>query len=149
MHTPHVATAEAKLRLAYYAGVWNRSRRPRVVVLLVAVLAMSIADLVMTLTYATSVGMIELNPLARAMMHGGTAVELIAWKLATVLLGTGILYFIRHTRGGEVGAWVCALVLGALTAHWINYNREAPLLTREINAISGGEGTNFVQMIDQ
>ncbi len=127
------------------AGQWVRYRQARVILLLLAVLAMSIADLIMTLTYATSVGMVELNPLARAMMTGGRY-ELIAWKLATVLLGTGILFCIRRTRGGEFGAWVCCLVLAALTFHWINYNREAAALTHEMHIVSQAEDGAFIQM---
>lgn len=148
MHLPHWASAEARSRLATMAGRWVHYRQARVVMLLFAVLAMSIADLIMTLTYATSVGMVELNPLARAMMSGGRY-ELIAWKLATVLLGIGILFFIRRTRGGEFGAWVCCLVLAALTFHWINYNREASSLTREMHIISQAEDASFVQMAPQ
>jgi hypothetical protein len=130
------------------AGPWVYYRQARVVMLLIAVLAMSVADLIMTLTYATSVGMVELNPLARAMMSGGQY-ELIAWKLATVLLGTGILFCIRRTCGGEFGAWFCCLVLAALTFHWINYNREAATLTREMHIISQAEDGGFIQMTPQ
>jgi len=157
MHHAHWAAARARQLLSsvvdrwceggavHRSLGWTRHRPARVVILLFAVMAMSIADLIMTLTYATSVGMVELNPLARAMMSGSTR-ELVVWKLATVLLGTGILFFIRRTRGGEFGAWVCALVLGALTCHWINYNREASLLTRELHIVSQADDIGFVQM---
>jgi len=100
------------------------SRGVRVLVLLLAVLLMSLADLSMTLTHLTTVGMLESNPVARSVMAMGSPWLLAAWKLATLALGLAILYVTRRTVIGEIGAWFCFAVLIWLSIHWVQYNNE-------------------------
>src|SRR6266478_4968970 len=59
-----------------------KGRSCRVIALLVAVVLMSLGDLHITLTYLTSVGMSEGNPLARWVMGYNNPGLLVAWKLA-------------------------------------------------------------------
>ncbi len=94
----------------------------RVCVLLAAVTLLSLGDLWMTILYTTSVGLIESNPIARLVMSHNSVGLLTLWKAATVGLGVGILYRTRRTRFGEVGAWVCFLILAWLTVRWAAYN---------------------------
>lgn len=86
-----------------------------------AIGAMSMIDLYLTLLYLTHSGMSEANPLARAIIAYQSPFILAVWKLLTVVLSVGILYLIRHKRSAELGAWVGAVVLGALMTHWTRY----------------------------
>lgn len=101
-------------------------RRRRVTLLALAMTLMGLADLQLTLTYMRSVGMIELNPLARAMISLGGAQQLVLFKLFTILLSAGILYLIRWHRTAEVCAWVSCAALLALTLHWARYTEHPP-----------------------
>lgn len=108
----------------------------RVGLLLLAILLMGIADLVITLTYMRSVGMIELNPIARHMVESGSDVNLILYKFFTMGLSCGLLYLLRWHPRAEHGAWVCAAVLLVLTLHWVRYNRDVVSYTNEIHTIA-------------
>ncbi|MCC6676000.1 MAG: hypothetical protein IT436_02545 [Phycisphaerales bacterium] len=111
---------------------WVAGRPRRVVLLLVAVLLMSLGDLYMTLTYLLNVGMLEGNPIARAVMVMDRPGLLIGWKVVSLGLGLGILYWARRSRNGELGAWVCFVLLSWLTVHWSSYNAEVVELTPAI-----------------
>lgn len=101
-----------------------RHRGRRVVLLLGAVALMSVADLVMTVEYATSIGLFESNPVARAVMSYNSTALLAFWKLASVGLCLWILYRVRHTTSAERGAWVCFAALAWLSVHWTGYNAQ-------------------------
>lgn len=94
----------------------------RVALLAVLITIMGLADLAMTLTYMRSTGMFELNPLARLMVATGGESQLVIFKLLTLSCSAGVLYLLRRHRIVEPTAWCCALVMAALTAHWISYN---------------------------
>jgi hypothetical protein len=94
------------------------------VLLLGAIAVMSVADLAMTLEYATSVGLFESNPIARAVMAYGSTGLLAFWKLASVGVCLWILFRTRGTRAGECGAWVCFGALAWLSFHWTGYNAQ-------------------------
>lgn len=122
----------------------------RVAVLMAAVGVMSLADLAMTMTYLNHVGMIESNPLARIVMHGGGPLSLIAWKLATTVLAVGILLRLRRRRAAEVAAIVCCAVLGWLMVRWVAYVEAAPALAGAIAAMPehfGEEWVSFAQPV--
>src|SRR5262245_42434551 len=87
------------------------ARARRVTILLWAVLLLSAGDLAMTLEYATSVGLIESNPVARMIMTYGTRWSVVWFKCLSLLLGVAILFKLRRTRAGEFGAWVCFIAL--------------------------------------
>ena len=120
------------------------ARPARISCMLVAIIAMSLADLYMTLAHLLHFGMIEANPLARRIMETGSPAELITWKLTTVLIAIGILFVFRYRRTAEVGALAGFLVMAWLTAHWFNYNGEVSMLTADMHAIAGEHG--FVSM---
>lgn len=108
--------------------------------LLTASLILAMGDLWMTLTYASNMGMLEANPLARAIMTLNSPMAVVAWKLATTLLGLGILFRLRHTRHAEIGAWVVFAALAALSIHWLQYT--------DLVASLGSEYQNAVVMSD-
>ncbi|MBI1189304.1 MAG: hypothetical protein GC200_01295 [Tepidisphaera sp.] len=109
----------------------RRWRAWRVNMLLIASLILALGDLWMTLAFASNMGMLEANPIARLVMGMGSTAGIIAWKLATTLLGLGILYHLRHTRHAEIGAWVVFGVLTALSIHWLNYTELVTTLGSE------------------
>lgn len=97
-----------------------------------AIVLMSIADLKMTLAYVTTVGMTEVNPIARFLMLYGGVCSIILWKSATVACGVFILWRIRRHRVAEVGAWICCAILAALCVHWFRYNEQVTTLAAEV-----------------
>ncbi len=127
---PSVLTPPPGLREARRAGALPaptpnlavQARSRRVTLLVLATIVMGVADLVFTLTYMQSVGLIETNPIARSMINLGGADQLIRYKLFTIALSAGILYLLRTHRAAERCAWLCALTLAALSAHWLEYN---------------------------
>lgn len=98
-----------------------RSRRWRVLVLLAVVVAMSATDLYLTVMYATTIGLPELNPLARTLLRHGSVLDLVLWKLGTVGLCAGILFRLRDRRSAEMGAWIAFVALALLTWQWMAY----------------------------
>lgn len=100
-----------------------RSRRWRVLVLLALVVALSAADLYLTVMYASTIGLPELNPLARALLRHGSVLDLVLWKLGTVGLCAGILFRLRDRRSAELGAWIACTALVLLTLQWMAYAR--------------------------
>jgi hypothetical protein len=107
---------------ALIAPFTNRSSRVIVLISLIAV--MSMVDLYLTILYVTHTGMNEVNPLARAMMEYQSPAVLGVWKIATVLLGVGILAVIRNKRSAEFGAWIGCMILALLMSHWVSYINE-------------------------
>ncbi len=100
--------------------------RPRRVALLaIAMILMGLTDLQLTLTYMGSSGMLELNPLARAMIDLGGAPQLIRFKLLTIAVSAGLLYLLRRHSIAERCAWLSCAALLLLTAHWVNFNAHA------------------------
>ena len=102
------------------AGVF-KPRPFRVVLLISAIIAMSVIDLILTLTFVTQIGMVEVNPVARELMSYGSPFVITIWKLITVAIFGGILFLIRHKRSAEIGAWIGCALLGSLMVHWGNY----------------------------
>jgi len=86
---------------------------------------MGLDDLQLTLTYMTSVGMIELNPLARQMIEIGGADQLIRFKLFTIALSGGLLYLLSRHTIDERCAWLSCAVLLALSIQWANYTKQS------------------------
>jgi hypothetical protein len=105
------------------------TRSTRVTILLVATALMCLGDLALTLTFITSVGMIETNPIARAVMALESPAAVIVWKLSTMLLGLGILFFARRFRTAEAAAWVCFFVMAGLSIHWFGFTSAMATVT--------------------
>ncbi len=122
-------------------------QRPfRVVVLVAAIAAMSLVDLYLTLLFLTHTGMSEANPLARAMIAYQSPAILAAWKCTTVLLSVGILIYIRDRRSAELGAWIGAVVLALLMAHWSRYIDHKVSFTQEMQLVSAEIDPSFVSL---
>jgi len=105
---------------------------------------MSIGDLYMTLTYLMSVGMMELNPIARGILQFDSPTLLGLWKVVTLSLGLSILYRLRATRKVELGAWICFMVLSALTAYWMVYVDALSELTPAVASLSTGHDPAWI-----
>ena len=80
--------------------------------------------------------MAEGNPLARGIMAYNSPQALVAWKLATVGLGVGILFYARRRLAAELAAVFCCAVLMWLTLRWNSYNDQVSSLTRELNMVA-------------
>ncbi len=108
----------------------------RLMLALVAIALMSLADLICTLIYMSSVGLIELNPLARFMVSVGDTRQLVIFKLFTMTLSCGALYFARRHPLSERVAWICAAGLFVLMLHWTAFNSSVSDLTNEITTLA-------------
>ncbi|MCA9311016.1 MAG: hypothetical protein KDA21_07410 [Phycisphaerales bacterium] len=121
--------------------------RLRMVVLLIATLIMGLCDLYFTITYMTSVGMVEINPLARMVVSMGNIPALVAFKMLLMGLSALMLYVARGHRAAEPIAWLCACVLFGLMVHWFNYNRDIADFTNEMAVLAmDGPTTGFVRV---
>ncbi len=133
-------------------GIWDRTaggargRRGtlphvrRLGLLLLAIALMSGADLLCTLAYMSTIGLIEANPLARLMISIGDIRQLVIFKVFTTLLCCGALFLARSHPLSEKVAWICAAMLLALMLHWTAFNSSVSGLTNEITvlALHGG-----------
>lgn len=127
-------------------GSEHSSRARRVVLLLIGVVLMSLADLHMTLVHLSSAGMLEGNPLARLVISYNSPGVLVLWKLATLTLTVGILFRAKSSRSGEIGAWLCFLVLAGLMVQWDMYSREVVQWTAELSMITEGYDHRWVSL---
>lgn len=131
------------------ASLIDRRRAIRVWALTIAIVAMSLGDLSMTLTHLRAVGMGEGNPIARYVIGFNSPALLATWKCATVALACAIFLWARHRRSAEVACWACAGVLAALTVGWIHYANEASKLTPTLEQVSQVEGALWVTMTER
>lgn len=122
------------------------ARRVRVAILLVACALFSLADLEMTLLYATTGGMVEVNPIARLIMASNQPLAVIAFKVATACFGLVVLYKLRHLRYAEYGAWVCFFALAWLSARWFTYASEVEQFDHEAYTYMAEADPRFIQM---
>jgi hypothetical protein len=135
------------LALAMLAQIFSPQRRAqRVTILLIATCLMCLGDLALTMTYVTSMGMVESNPIARAVMTGHSPQFVIAWKLATMALGLGILFWARRTRGAEIAAWLCFLVMVGLCVHWLLFAMAVSDLPLQYAEFSAADDPRWVSM---
>lgn len=125
-----------------------RARSRRVTILVLATATLGILDLVFTLTYMQSVGMIELNPLARFMIGVGGAGQLIRFKLLTIAMSSGLLYLLRRRPGAEWCAWFSLIALVALSLHWAQYTRMSEDLAPNFFAPSAAADQRWVTITD-
>ena len=124
--TQHISTATC---------VQNH-RAERVTWLLAGVVGLSMADLFLTISYLTSVGMSEGNPIAVWLLHTTDSVwPLVLYKLATVTVCVSLLYTNRLKRQSELASWCALLILAALAVWWNQYSHYQPLLPPSENHI--------------
>lgn len=109
-----------------------RRRDLRVVVLVIAIVAMSAGDLYMTVTFLTHGGMIESNPFARAVILQNSPAMLALWKGTTVAMAASILLYARRRGSAELAAWIGVATMTMLTIHWLRYIDETAYYTQMI-----------------
>ena len=101
-----------------------KNRSERVTWLLAGVVGLSAADLLLTVSYLTSVGMSEANPIALWLLQATNSVwPLAIYKGITVMICVMLLYTNRFQRQSELAAWCALLILVALTIWWNQYSR--------------------------
>jgi hypothetical protein len=104
-------------------------RSERVTWLLAGVVFLSIADLFLTLSYLTSVGMSEGNPIALWLLQTTNSVwPLAIYKGITVAVCVTLLYWNRQNRQSELASWCALMILVALTVWWNQYSHYQPML---------------------
>lgn len=135
--TPGAAWLSAFPRPRLAPGGFRPEHRPhRVVVLLAAVVLLSLGDLYMTLIHLLNFGMLEGNPLARAIMEHGSPAAVVIWKFVTVGFAVGVLYWARRRWAAEAGALLCCCILAWLTVQWVGYSDQISRITRELNVLA-------------
>jgi hypothetical protein len=137
------ATAFRTFKAAAFGPAW---RGRRVAILLMAVAVLSVGDLYMTMVHLMTYGMLEGNPIARQIIAHGSPAGLVVWKLVTVGLAVGILYWARRRWTAEVGAVFCCVVMAWLTARWAIYNNDIVQMTREMHMMSPADEPQWVTM---
>ncbi|MFO0830708.1 MAG: DUF5658 family protein [Phycisphaerales bacterium] len=124
-----------------------RVRGLRVGILLLSTCILGLYDLALTLVFSTSVGMVELNPVARLIMRVyDSPWVLAAWKLLTMGLSAWIIWRVRHRRIGEVAAWIAMAVLVMLCLHWVGFVRDAAEFASEYHTLQSSDEQRYVVM---
>ena len=120
-------------------------RSERVVWLLAGVVALSFADLFLTISYLTTVGMSEGNPIAVWLLHTTNSIwPLALYKVATVAICVSLLYINRRKRQSELASWCAMIILVALSIWWNQYSQYQPFLPiAEDHIVMAGD--TFVQ----
>jgi len=95
-------------------------RALRVTNLVTAATVMQVMDLALTLTFMTTAGMEELNPIALRIAQDLGSLGLVTFKLGCMAVMAGGLLWVRHRASAELGAWVCVAVLTMLCVHWVD-----------------------------
>ena len=144
---PESAILRPRGILTFIQGLMTAQARAwRVLTLLVAVAAMSLGDLIMTLTYAQSIGMVELNPLARFLMQSSSPLYIILYKLGSVMIACLILFVARKTRVAELGTWLAFFGLLWLTMRWVQYSEAMVDISGHVHHLANVEKENWVEM---
>lgn len=130
------------LRPEHPHQIATSANRRRLYLLLVAIVIMGWADLALTLTYMRTIGMFELNPLARMAVESGQGQRLVLFKLLTMAISAGSLLAMRHHRCAERVAWCSACLMLALMVQWRIYNESLSELTYEFTLLVSGAEQN-------
>jgi hypothetical protein len=117
------------MRLAEISGMidskanarWD-GRSRRVAVLMLGVIALSVADLFITLAYLRAQWMMEANPIAVFVIKStDSAWGIAAFKALTVLVCVSLLMKARRHLVAEIAAWCAVGILTVLSVMWHNY----------------------------
>lgn len=96
-------------------------RTCRVVPLLTALWALSMADLYFTLWAHHYTPFLELNPLARWMLLSGSIGLLVAYKVGLTGLAASVFWRLRRYARAELALWLVVGVYLMLAVQWANY----------------------------
>lgn len=146
---PGPARAGARVRAwlcGWPACVSSEARRARrVSVLVLAFVALGLADLAMTLAYMGGIGLFEGNPVARAVATGGPG-TLALFKMLTIALSAVILFGLRTKRSAELAAWLCVAVMSLVSLEWRKYSAASDEVAMALQMVDGpfGASDNFV-----
>lgn len=121
-------------------------RARRTTLLLLAMLLMGVSDLLCTLAYMRTSGMVELNPLARWVATEGGAAGLVVFKLGTLAMSAGILFGLRYRPIAERCAWGGVVCMLALTLHWVHFNANIPGMTPLLNELAASSPPEWVRL---
>jgi hypothetical protein len=103
----------------------RRDRSRRVILLIVGIVLLSLGDLLITITYLQSTGMLEANPIAGYIIRlTGSVSVLTAYKALTVGICVGLLFRLRCLVEGEVAAWCAVSILAFMSFQWYHYARQ-------------------------
>ncbi len=92
--------------------------------MIVGIVLLSLGDLLLTVTYLRSTGLVEANPIAGYLIRAtGSATALAVYKILTVGVCIALLYRLRRLVEGEVAAWCAMVILGVVALHWYQYAR--------------------------
>lgn len=98
--------------------VLNSARTRRICLLMLAVWIMNIVDLLLTLSAHTQGLLVEVNPIAVAILPHG-AVALSIFKILLVLFGTMVFIAYNQRRMIECLSWALAAVYVAVSVQWL------------------------------
>lgn len=105
--------------------LYDDRRDRRMGQLIGAVCMLSACDLLFTLWAHHFTPFHELNPLARALLQGGTTLALVGFKLGLTMFGALIFWRLRHRVHAEIGIWTVLVVYVLLTLRWSSYTQAA------------------------
>lgn len=107
------------LWLRHVQGDGGDRRARRVVLLVILLWMLNLFDLIFTLLAVRLGSFVELNPLARPLLH--TPLGLSAFKLAMLTFTSFIFLVCRRRVLTEVGCWVLSVVYTCLGVFWLRY----------------------------
>jgi hypothetical protein len=129
MHGGHLRS----FRTGLIRALSPECRATRVTALLIGIVLLSLGDLYMTLLHLVNFGMLEQNPL-------------VVWKLITVGLAVGILFWARRRPAAELAALFCCGVLTWLTLRWSSYSEQMADLTHGLTSMTQEDEPHWVTM---
>jgi hypothetical protein len=101
--------------------------------LIVGIVLLSLGDLIITVTFLQSTGMMEANPIAGYIIRlTGSVSALTVYKALTVAICVGLLYRLRRHVEGEVAAWCAVAILALMSFQWHSYARHLDVTDVEL-----------------
>jgi len=108
---------------------WIDERRDRRMGELIGCLwLLAAADLAFTLWANRFTAFHELNPIARQLLQSNAIALLVAFKIGSTCLGTGIFWRLRRSGRAEMMLWGLVGVYVLLTLRWSHYVAGLPLM---------------------
>jgi hypothetical protein len=119
-----ISTANDQGTLSTACEAWKPVRSRRVTLLLLGIIALSAADLAVTLAFLRAQWMMEANPIAAYLIQTTqSAWALALFKACSVGTCVAVLYRLRRSMAGEVAAWLSIAILTVMSVMWHAYAR--------------------------
>lgn len=96
----------------------DRARQRRILMLLSVLWLLATIDLGFTLWAQRYAMLEEFNPIARRLFDNGRVQAVIAYKIATLMIGSTIFWITRRRTSTEVGLWGLAMVYVLVMFQW-------------------------------